>query len=268
MGGIVCVAFPDDNDAPAQAAEGFFIATIPGNVLSEFPGPEVNSGLGSVGVRAFKMSVPETSVHEDHGAMPRKHKIRAARQIFAMEAESEAQSMGDATDGDFWSGVSALDGGHHRTSPFGVHNVHCARWLSLGREALSCLANGGGGGDGPGWHLVRGLDGGGGSSKEGTPCRRTARVQWVFRRQFLQAARDPGPRHPGGPGHHGNTAMPQRFGVGGGPEAPRALVQQRRQSFVPRSQSLFGIHASRITPSRQKCSIYILLAALRSMSRI
>ena len=84
----------------------------------------------------------------------------------------------------------------------------------------------------------------------------TAGVQRGVRPQFLQAASDPGPRHPRGPGHLGNAAMPQRLRLGGGPQAPRALVQHRRQSFVLRSQSLFGIHTSRITPFRQTCSTY------------
>ena len=71
---------------------------------------------------------------------------------------------------------------------------------------------------------------------------RAARVQRIVRSEFLNAARNPRPRHAGRPRDHGDSPAADRFGFGGRPQPTRALVQHRRERFVLRSQRL-DIHS-------------------------
>ena len=60
-------------------------------------------------------------------------------------------------------------------------------------------------------------------------------IQRVLRSQFLDAARDPRPRHAGRARDQGDSPVADRFGFGSRPQPTRALVQHRRERFVLRS---------------------------------
>ena len=83
----------------------------------------MDARLGRVRVSAICVPVPETTVHEDYGAVPRKNQIGTARKIFAIKAESEAQAVSDPTYYKLGHCVASLDSGHDLASSLAVHNV-------------------------------------------------------------------------------------------------------------------------------------------------
>lgn len=59
------------------------------------------------------MSVPETTVNKDCGAMFRKHQIGLSRQLARRESVTESEPMEVPSNDELGLGVSRADGRHH-----------------------------------------------------------------------------------------------------------------------------------------------------------
>ena len=67
--------------------------------------------------------MPETSVDQDHGAVPGEHEVGGAGKISAVEPKTEAESMRDAANDHLRLGVEAPDPGHDLATFCTVHGV-------------------------------------------------------------------------------------------------------------------------------------------------
>lgn len=85
-------AFPNDEDAPAQAVELSDRGRIVCAVVSQLLVPKFGVSGRKLEHRAA-MCVPETAMHKNGRAMPRKDDIRRARQVLAVKAEPQASRV-------------------------------------------------------------------------------------------------------------------------------------------------------------------------------
>lgn len=83
-------ALPNGGDAPAVLKQGGDSGRIPLTVLSQFFRPKLCTGLRQLKVRAPGVGVPKAPVHEYDGIPLRKHEVRLARELLAMQPVPEA----------------------------------------------------------------------------------------------------------------------------------------------------------------------------------
>jgi hypothetical protein len=117
-------AFPNHYNAPAEVSELSQDALITRLVPIKLGGPELAIRFGSVSEPASGMPMPETAVNEDSGAVPRKHNVRFARQVAAMQAKSIAESMQHRSDDAFRRRVSTCNSRHVPASALLGNIVH------------------------------------------------------------------------------------------------------------------------------------------------
>jgi len=116
-------AFPEDEDAPAQLAEGGAVGAIAGDVAGALGGPEVSPG-GRLDRAVFAtVTVPEAAVDEDGGPEFRQDDVGTAGQIFAMQAEAEAHRVQGGADAHFGFCIGGADGGHVAAALLGIVHV-------------------------------------------------------------------------------------------------------------------------------------------------
>ena len=96
---------------------------IPGDILSELPRPESDTGLGCIGILTAVVSVPEATVDEYRQPASREDKIGATGEIFPVQPETETELVRNAANDEFRLGVPTFDPGHHLASPPVVDDV-------------------------------------------------------------------------------------------------------------------------------------------------
>ena len=82
------------------------------DVGSELLRPVIRSSRWNRGFAAARMAMPETTVHEQGNAPPRKHQVRGAWKIPAMKPEPQPQSVRSSPDADFRRRVLSADPRH------------------------------------------------------------------------------------------------------------------------------------------------------------
>ena len=90
---LLKIAFPYGYDLPAhclQRLDGQFVTP---DVVMDLSLPELSVGLGTRGIAAADVPMPETAVDEDASVILRKHNIRTARQLLHMDAVTESGSV-------------------------------------------------------------------------------------------------------------------------------------------------------------------------------
>ena len=75
--------------------------------------PELGPGLGLYSAFRTRVHVPEATVHENDGTVPRQHDVGRAGQVAAVKAEAEAEAVQDAADDQFGLRVPAPNARHH-----------------------------------------------------------------------------------------------------------------------------------------------------------
>jgi hypothetical protein len=98
-------ALPNDDYAPAQAAEPADMFFVVGNIPCEFIHPKLPVALGSGGILAPLVAVPEATVDEYHGPVPRQNNVRLARQVLDVKPETVACAVQQAADLPLRAGV-------------------------------------------------------------------------------------------------------------------------------------------------------------------
>ena len=91
--GLLRLAFPNRDNAPAVAAQGSGMAFVAGGVAFEFFSPPSRPCLGNPGVFALTVKMPEASMDKDTDAMSRQNDVRIAWQIPAVQPEAVAHGM-------------------------------------------------------------------------------------------------------------------------------------------------------------------------------
>jgi hypothetical protein len=74
-------ALPDNKDSPSGMPQGKSNFLVPLNVLSKLPAPEIHSALRFVRKSAAMVSMPETSMDENHRPKFRQYNIGSARKV-------------------------------------------------------------------------------------------------------------------------------------------------------------------------------------------
>jgi hypothetical protein len=91
---VLKFTFPKNQNAPSTLLESVKNAVIASNVHFELSGPKLDSGLRNRGSRTTQVTMPETAVNENGKSMPRENQVRRARQISALQSETETYCMG------------------------------------------------------------------------------------------------------------------------------------------------------------------------------
>ena len=103
------LAFPDDQDLPAPAAQPADMLPVVRHVPGKFVRPELPVALGGGGALAALVPVPEAAMHEHHRAMPGQHDIRLAGEVRSLEPEAVASAVQQAADLTLRAGILAPD---------------------------------------------------------------------------------------------------------------------------------------------------------------
>ena len=105
-------AFPDREDAPAEALEGEFGGGVALGVAGQFGFPEGAVAGGDAAGGVMGVLMPEAAVDKDHGAAGAENEVRFAGQVAALEPVAEAERGDQLADDYFGFGVVAADAGH------------------------------------------------------------------------------------------------------------------------------------------------------------
>lgn len=98
-------AFPDCNHVPREHFKVLHVSSIPLDISSDFVLPKDRISLWYGVISASSMSMPETSVDENAGAVLRQHDVRRSWKRANILAEAEASSEQFSSQHDFGYGV-------------------------------------------------------------------------------------------------------------------------------------------------------------------
>jgi hypothetical protein len=128
---VAGLAFPDGEDAPAEAAEGAVGTAVAVGVSLDFGGPPFAAGGGDA-ASAAGVAVPETAAHVNDLSMTGQDNVGGAGEGFDMQAVAEAEAMDQTAHRHFRGGVLRFDGGHDAGALGLGERVHCTEFGSIG----------------------------------------------------------------------------------------------------------------------------------------
>lgn len=139
-------AFPNDEGAPAFAAQKFANFGVAGLIAGKLCEPELLVGGGRRPAARAGMAVPEAAVNKNDFAPTGKHQVGAAGNVAAVEPIAIAETRHDAADRQLRRRVARADGLHHATTlGDGKHIGHAAAVrrrgaVSVRKETISNTA--------------------------------------------------------------------------------------------------------------------------------
>lgn len=96
---------------------------VSSDVRIELRPPELRSGCRYGRVAAPLVSVPEAAVHEDHGVVLRKDKVRSTVNLAGMKSEAETARVQCAPESQLGPGILSPDPRHHPGTGLLVHDI-------------------------------------------------------------------------------------------------------------------------------------------------
>lgn len=102
--------FPHYQNSPAQGTQLPLITDIPFPILEQLLRPKIQTGFRLPS--AAWMLMPETTVHKDNLAQPRKDHVRNSGKFARMKAVSKSHAVYQTADDHLWTGICALDARH------------------------------------------------------------------------------------------------------------------------------------------------------------
>lgn len=96
-GGIIDIALPYRNDAPAQRLKRLGRGGVALNIVSQLWNPIVAARSRYIRQLAARVLVPKASVHLDNRVVPRQDNVRIARQVAPVEAKAVTHGMQAST---------------------------------------------------------------------------------------------------------------------------------------------------------------------------
>jgi hypothetical protein len=127
VGGL---AFPDDDNAPAQSLKALGINCISCHIPQEFFPPEGRPRFWHGGVLAPFVAVPEAAVDKDHGVPSWQDDVRLTGQVLTGQCEAESVAVQQGSDASFRAGVVAPDATHVPTPAVWCQSIH-RDWLEF-----------------------------------------------------------------------------------------------------------------------------------------
>lgn len=125
-------AFPHGCDPPSRGLQARAHLCIPAHIAVELGSPELRSRGRRRRKAAPLVTVPETAMHEDCGAVFRQHDVGPARQAADIQSVPQAGRMKRTTDRPLGTRVAAANSGHHPRAGCGVDDVRHAAFFGLG----------------------------------------------------------------------------------------------------------------------------------------
>ncbi len=116
-------AFPYHRNAPPVFEESCANGAVSGDVRIELRPPELRPACRDGRVAAPLVSVPEAAVHEDHGAVLRKDKVRSTVNLAGMKPEAETARVQCPPESQLGLGVLSPDPRHHPGTGLLVHDI-------------------------------------------------------------------------------------------------------------------------------------------------
>ena len=120
------LAFPDDQDLPAHAAQPADMLPVVRHVPRKFVRPELPVALRGGGALAALVPVPEAAMHEHHRPVPRQHDVGLTGEVLHVEPEPVPRAVQQTADLPLRAGVLAPDLRHYSaTCSYGqcVHHM-------------------------------------------------------------------------------------------------------------------------------------------------
>ena len=116
-------ALPHRRYSPSVFEEFCTNGAVPSDVRFELRPPEVRPGCRYGRVAAPLVSVPEAAVHEDHGAVLRKDKVRSTMNLAGMKPEAKTARVQCPPESQLGLGVLSPDPRHHPGTGLLVHDI-------------------------------------------------------------------------------------------------------------------------------------------------
>lgn len=116
-------ALPYRRHAPPVFDESCANGAISSGVRFELRPPELRPGCRYGRVAAPLVSVPEAAVHEDHGTVLRKDKVRSTVNLAGMKPEAKTARVQCPPESQLGPGVLSPDPRHHPGTGLLVHDI-------------------------------------------------------------------------------------------------------------------------------------------------
>lgn len=117
------LALPDHANTPSHLSKGVDRISITLDVGCELGRPEPLVRCRCRRESTAGVAVPEATVNEDHGAMTREHQVWTARQVTAMQAESQPLREQQTAQSTLRHRVLVANGAHHAAARLPINNV-------------------------------------------------------------------------------------------------------------------------------------------------
>ena len=116
-------AFPHRRDSPSVFEEFCANGAVASEVRVELRSPELRSGRRHGRVAAALVSMPKAAVHEDHGAVLRKDKVRPTVNLAGMKPEAETARVQCPPKSQLGLRVLAPYSRHHPGTGLLIHDI-------------------------------------------------------------------------------------------------------------------------------------------------
>lgn len=114
---------PHNRHSPSVFEEFCTNGAVPNDVRVELRLPELRPGRWVSRVAAAHVSMPEAAVHEDHGAVLRKDKVRSTVNLAGMKPEAETARVQCAPESQLRLGILSPDPRHHPGTGLLIHDI-------------------------------------------------------------------------------------------------------------------------------------------------
>ena len=129
-------ALPYSCHAPPVFDEFCANGAVSSDVRIELRPPELWPGCRDGRVAAPLVSVPEAAMHEDHGAVLRKNKVRSTVNLGGMKPEAETARVQCPPESQLRLCILSPHGGHHPRTGYLIDIIRCGLQCSCLREVM------------------------------------------------------------------------------------------------------------------------------------
>lgn len=129
-------ALPNRRYAPSIFQKCRTHGAVPSDVRLELCLPELRPGRWAGRVATALVSVPEAAVHEDHGAILRKDKVRSTVNLVGMKPEAETARVQCPPESQLRLCILSPHGGHHPRTGYLIDIIRYGLQCSCLREVM------------------------------------------------------------------------------------------------------------------------------------
>jgi hypothetical protein len=128
-------ALPNGCDAPPSFKKLSKDCFVPSDIRFELRPPEVLASRWGGGVATPFVTMPETAMHEDDGAILRENKVRSSVDFLAVEPESETVRVQRPPESHLGLGVLSPNSRHHPGTCLLIYDIGCVFHAMMGSHS-------------------------------------------------------------------------------------------------------------------------------------